>query len=205
VEVNLKGRLATSVQDMLLRTMVAQAVRSEPVHCLEIGTLFGTAAVVIYDALRGQGKRAHLTLIDPLEGYYNKGSQDIITGQAITEDVLRENLRAGRVDEQDVVLIKHLSTDPEAMRAAAERSYDVLIIDGDHSYAGVKADFENYASLVNVGGFIILDDYGSTDWPDVKSFVDQEVLQREWLAPVGMEWRTAVFRVIKTPPGSIHQ
>jgi hypothetical protein len=64
----------------------------------------------------------------------------------------------------------------------------------------VKADFENYAHLVKVGGFVILDDYGATDWPDVKSFVDQEVMPREWLAQVGVEWRTAVFRIVKSPP-----
>jgi Methyltransferase domain len=29
-----------------------------------------------------------------------------------------------------------------------------LFIDGDHRYEGVKADFENYASLVRIGGLI---------------------------------------------------
>lgn len=40
---------------------------------------------------------------------------------------------------------------------------DFLFIDGDHSYAGVKADFETYAPLVRSGGLIafhdILPDY----------------------------------------------
>jgi len=35
---------------------------------------------------------------------------------------------------------------------------DVLFIDGDHSYQGVKADFENYSPMVRKGGLIIFHD-----------------------------------------------
>jgi predicted O-methyltransferase YrrM len=35
---------------------------------------------------------------------------------------------------------------------------DVLFIDGDHSFNGVKADFENYSPLVRAGGLIIFHD-----------------------------------------------
>jgi cephalosporin hydroxylase len=35
---------------------------------------------------------------------------------------------------------------------------DFLFIDGDHSYAGVRADFETYAPLVRSGGLIALHD-----------------------------------------------
>ena len=35
---------------------------------------------------------------------------------------------------------------------------DVLFIDGDHSYAGAKRDFELYHSLVRLGGFVAFHD-----------------------------------------------
>jgi cephalosporin hydroxylase len=35
---------------------------------------------------------------------------------------------------------------------------DLLFIDGDHSYAGVKADFENYRPLVRPGGLVVFHD-----------------------------------------------
>jgi predicted O-methyltransferase YrrM len=40
----------------------------------------------------------------------------------------------------------------------AGQPVDFLFIDGDHSYAGVKADFELYAPLVRKGGIIALHD-----------------------------------------------
>lgn len=49
-----------------------------------------------------------------------------------------------------------------------QNDVDFLFIDGDHSYAGVKADYENYAPLVRPGGLIVLHDvYGL---PEVKQF-----------------------------------
>ena len=41
-----------------------------------------------------------------------------------------------------------------ARTALAGREVDVLFIDGDHSYEGVRADFEMYAPLVRAGGLI---------------------------------------------------
>ncbi len=40
----------------------------------------------------------------------------------------------------------------------AGRKLDLLFIDGDHSYDGVKADFQNYRDLVRDGGLIVFHD-----------------------------------------------
>jgi predicted O-methyltransferase YrrM len=50
---------------------------------------------------------------------------------------------------------------------------DILFIDGDHTYNGVKNDFMNYNDLVNEGGFIVFDDYHCKISPDVKLFVNE--------------------------------
>lgn len=53
---------------------------------------------------------------------------------------------------------------------------DVFFIDGDHSFDGVLADFNMYSDLVNIGGYIIFDDYNdSVHSPDVKLAVDSLV------------------------------
>ncbi|MBY0522435.1 MAG: class I SAM-dependent methyltransferase [Gemmataceae bacterium] len=43
-------------------------------------------------------------------------------------------------------------------RLLARQPLDFLFIDGDHSYAGVAADFQNFASLVRPGGVIAFHD-----------------------------------------------
>lgn len=53
---------------------------------------------------------------------------------------------------------------------------DVFFIDGDHSFDGVIADFNMYSDLVNIGGYVIFDDYNDiVHSPDVKLAVDSLV------------------------------
>lgn len=198
IERELDGRLATTVEDMLLRTLVAKAVKGSSVNVLEIGTLFGTGAAIMYDGVLGGYENIHFTLLDPLEGYYHGSQADILTGQIVDEAAVRRNLARVGMDESEYTLIKHLSIEPEAMEKASQRQYDVLVIDGDHSYAGVKTDFENYAKFVKVGGYIIFDDYSSPDWPEVQEYVDSEIENVDFVASVGSSWRTCVFRVVKS-------
>jgi predicted O-methyltransferase YrrM len=49
-------------------------------------------------------------------------------------------------------------TAAELERLLAGEKLDVLFIDGDHSYEGIRADFERYAPLVREGGIIALHD-----------------------------------------------
>lgn len=49
----------------------------------------------------------------------------------------------------------------------AGRPVDVLHIDGDHSYDGVRSDFEQYAPLVRPDGLIILHDIANDRDPDM--------------------------------------
>lgn len=52
------------------------------------------------------------------------------------------------------------------------KSVDLLFIDGDHSYQGVKDDFLNYGKLVRPGGFVVLDDYANGH-PEIVKFVEE--------------------------------
>jgi predicted O-methyltransferase YrrM len=79
----------------------------------------------------------------------------------------------------------------ERVRRAAPE-FDVAFIDGDHSYEGVKADYETYAPLVRPGGLVALHDIVETSLPpqttggaiEVPRFwreLGSEVRQREFI------------------------
>jgi predicted O-methyltransferase YrrM len=61
-------------------------------------------------------------------------------------------------------------TKDAVLRALGENPLDVLFIDGDHSYEGVRADFEDYAPLVRAGGIVALHDVN----PDFRTRHDVE-------------------------------
>jgi predicted O-methyltransferase YrrM len=60
-----------------------------------------------------------------------------------------ELLRADSHDARTVDLVR---------KTTGGRPLDFLLIDGDHSYEGVKRDFELYAPLVAPGGYIAFHD-----------------------------------------------
>jgi cephalosporin hydroxylase len=64
--------------------------------------------------------------------------------------------------KQRVVSIRGDSHAPETVRRVREKlagkQLDLLFIDGDHSYEGVKADFVNYGPMVRPGGIIAFHD-----------------------------------------------
>jgi len=190
------GRLATSIEAELLRVLVARSIQEKSLEVLEIGTLFGVGVAAIHECCRGVFENIHLTVIDPLDGFYGRNNLDVLTSMPITQDNFLHNMRRMNIPEEQLTVIAELSTEDEAIKQAAQRQYNCLIIDGDHTLFGVKHDFYNYRGMVKRGGYIIFDDYNTTDWPGIKDFVDKEVMGLQDLEFIGADWRTAVFRVV---------
>ncbi len=75
--------------------------------------------------------------------------------------------------------IKGSSHDAKTLQAVKEtlpegKLFDVFFVDGDHSYEGVKADFNDYYPLIKKGGLIIMHDVCNANagvkdfWPEIK-------------------------------------
>jgi FkbM family methyltransferase len=190
------GRLATTVQDMLLRILVARSVQSQELSILEIGSLFGINLAILYETCRDFFESIHLSAIDPLDLYDDKSKTDLFTQVPVTRSVFEHNMRQMDIPTGHVTIIPGLSTEEHVLEKAGTRQYNLLIIDGDRSYEGVKFDFDHYLPAVNLGGYIIFDDYGTEKWTDITNFVDREVKSNSGVKFIGANWRTAVFQVI---------
>ncbi|MEO1717871.1 MAG: class I SAM-dependent methyltransferase [Planctomycetota bacterium] len=195
-----EGRLAGSVDDAIGRVLAGHLVRGKELRILEIGVLFGVGAAFMHHALAPRHSRVLLTLLDPFQGYYGKDQLDPPTGLPVTRASVERNLARCGIDDEGVTILEGFSND-ESIREQAEQSgpYHVIVIDGDHSAEGVRGDFEGYAEMLRSGGLLIIDDYGSDDWPDVTAFVDQTVRSDPRFKPVAVMGKTAVFKRGRTP------
>lgn len=92
---------------------------------------------------------------------------------------------------QHVVLVREDSHKPETLgiirKKLARHSLDFLFIDGDHSYEGVKADFEMYSPLVRPGGIVAFHDVAQDSptikvqkfWNEIKAnYLHREIVDR---------------------------
>jgi predicted O-methyltransferase YrrM len=96
--------------------------------------------------------------------------------------------------QQKVYLLCGDSHDPAAaskvQKILGERKIDFLFIDGDHTYEGVKKDFEMYSSLVRNGGIIALHDivHGTLEnvggvpkfWSEIKCKFEYLEIVKSW-------------------------
>jgi predicted O-methyltransferase YrrM len=127
--------------------------------CVEIGSARGCSACYIGLALR-QLKRGKLFAIDPhtTTDWNDSSSVD-------TYAVMRRNLRAFGVERYVEVIRKYSG---EVAKDWKE-PIDLLFIDGDHSYEGVKGDWQLFFPHVRRFGAVVFHD---TIW-DVKRGFDR--------------------------------
>lgn len=187
------GRLATTVQDAIARQLIAECVPGDRICILEIGALYGVSLAILYDHAVTRFSEVKVVCLDPFDGYYGK-ALDAVLNQPVNDLTFRRNMRLANVPDSDYSIIKHYSTSPEALAAARKLAVNLLIIDGDHSYEGVKFDFDSYFPLLQPGGYVIFDDYNAKEWPGVQKFIDQDVQQAAGFEYLGFISRTAVGR-----------
>ena len=127
--------------------LIRLVLEREPNVVLEIGTAHGGT---YWTWCRLATPSAHLVSVD-LPG----------------NDEWTSRVRSYPRRPQTQTLIRADSHDPQTVRSldGLRASVDLLFIDGDHSYEGVRADFENYAPLVRPGGLIAFHDVAPTKNP----------------------------------------
>jgi hypothetical protein len=114
---------------------------------LEIGVFRGQTTTLIQILAKLAGKKAIVIGITPLDntgGHWESDyEQDLET--------IAERFKATKLK-----LIKGLSTDPEVIGPMQLTTFNLVYIDGGHSYEVAKSDIENFAHLTT--DYLIIDD-----------------------------------------------
>lgn len=159
---------------------------------LEIGVFRGQ----ILGAVRMLAPKASITGITPLDSTGDHWESDY------AEDI---KLLHKTFKLKQPTIIKGLSTDESVIEKASKELYDIIYIDGGHSYDVAKSDVYIYSSFVKVGGYLVIDDCANKyDLPegyfkgieDVSRAVD-ELLPNEYYKEVFSVVHNRVFQRIK--------
>jgi predicted O-methyltransferase YrrM len=143
--------------------------QASPQRILEIGTASGGTLFLF---TRIAAADAQLVSIDlpggPGGGGYPSWKIPLYEGFPLPG----QRLELIRADSHDPAVLSHVAS------LVGDRGFDFLFIDGDHSYDGVKRDFEMYGSLVNPTGLIAFHDIDYSR--DVRRFWDEVKVGRRF-------------------------
>ncbi len=193
IEEDCVGRLATNIQDALIRLISVFGLKRKQCRILEIGTLFGINLCIVEELSAAYGKELKYQVIDPLDGYYKHGQLDIVTKQEVNSRNFWYNINKCGLDAEKFELIKGFSHHKRIVRQVKKRSVDLIFVDGDHTRKGVALDIRNYADTLKKGGLFMFDDYGSRQWPEVKEAVDASRIIKSQFTFIGHAFRTAIY------------
>lgn len=131
------------------RHLLQEVGQIEPRAMLEIGTANGGS---LFALAQTSAPDAHIISVDLPRGQFGGGYPmwKIPLYRSFTKPGQRLDLVRG--DSHDAAVVDHIKG------LLGGRSLDLLFIDGDHSYDGVRRDFESYQSLVRPGGIIAFHD-----------------------------------------------
>jgi len=160
------GRIAAHADSLVVRALAALALGRSQLQVAEIGTLYGLGAIGVARAIESRGVESAWTLVDPLDGYYLNGKDPVI-GVPVAEKTLRGNLEAFDLESRWQVRVG-MSNDPDILNQVIDGSLDMVVVDGDHTAFGVTSDFQCWWPKLRVGGIMLFDDYGNSDWPEVE-------------------------------------
>jgi predicted O-methyltransferase YrrM len=128
--------------------LYALARSMKPEVCVEIGSARGKSACHVGLALRENG-RGKLWAIDPHRPTDWNDDASVDTFGILTGHLRRLGLGA---------FVEVVRMDSVSAAASWSRPIDLLFIDGDHSYEGVKRDWEAFVPFVSPFGVVVFHD-----------------------------------------------
>ena len=149
---------------------------------LEIGAAYGYSAIVM-----ALGGAEHVTSVDDHNGRTWLGD---------TFTVMRRNLAACGVSDRVSMVCGRSENVLPALAARFGTSFGLIFIDGDHTYAAVRADILNALPLLDGGGVLACHDYGEVGCPGVKQALDE-------LFPAGPDELTGTLFQVRPPPAAV--
>lgn len=148
-------------QGVLLKTLLKELPTK--INVLEIGVYFGRMTIMWTDILKENKIKYKYVGIDDFRGIERNRDSKEIDFKGIALKNLKPLLNKIKVIDND---------SKDEAKNHPDEFYDIVYIDGGHSYESVRDDIKNWLPKVKQGGFICGDDY-IEGWPGVVQAVNE--------------------------------
>lgn len=164
---------------------------------VELGSWVGLTTCYLAAACQARG-RGEVIAVDTFAGTREGGRTYPSAGKygGGTWKAFERNVAASGLGHR---IHAYVGRTTEMAERHAGRPIRLLFIDADHSYAGVKADFDTWSPRVVAGGLIVFHDYRIDD---VRRFIEREVRDADGIDPVPGLIHPNLFVATRTVTGN---
>ncbi len=167
---SLKNQNATiQSRAVLIETVLAARPDDRPMRCAELGSYIGESARFI---LETAGPESTLVCVDTFNGSPDPNDLAAQAIRLVSPDEMRGAFEYNTRDLKDRITLIQADSQ-ETAGQFEDGSFDLVYIDADHTYRGVKRDIEAWRSKVRPGGILCGHDYGAPNYEGVKRAVDE--------------------------------
>ena len=173
-EKKIRGLMKRMDKILLHKTAKNLAIQNPIV--VEIGSYLGMSSSFIAHAIKA--KKGKLYCIDT---WFNENVPDYCD---IGKNVYQEFLFNTKKYKFMIIALRGKSCEMVDNFKRLEKKIDYLFIDGDHSYQGVKTDWDLYSPFLKPGSIVAFHD---KDWPGVKKLIQESVMPRADVIAEGVD------------------
>ncbi|WP_316832713.1 class I SAM-dependent methyltransferase [Pedobacter aquatilis] len=161
----------------LLLNHLNEPTNSNPINLLEIGVFKGQVISLWALIAKKMGINTSIFAISPFEGKtqpkskllykllirFSKKFRRIHESANFYDDVdyfeiVKKHFEYHELEFDKITLHKGYSTENKIINSFTTDYFDIIYIDGDHTYDTVIKDIKNYTPFIKNGGFLIMDD-----------------------------------------------
>ncbi|MGW0854905.1 class I SAM-dependent methyltransferase [Streptomyces sp. NPDC002690] len=191
------GRIAGGTMNICAKLGTIPLLDPPNDEILEIGTLYGMFSAGLIRMMERDGRSPSVTIVDPFAGVQlQPGTKERPdpSGAPVDEQAVRTNLALAGPAGVAARIQRGYSEDPDTRAAVSDRSYGVIIVDGDHSAEGVAKDLEWAEEIAAPGAIVVLDDFGDDKWPGIKEALDEHLAGTTRFTYLGKAAHSAFLR-----------
>ena len=153
-----------------------------PQRVLEIGVRFGYSGIAITSGALAGGVPSSMTYVGLDAEFFSGHTNDQAYGNYRSNAVAAENFKRFRPGVDATFFT--CDTRQGLPEEVTQQQFDLINVDGDHSYEGAYGDLQRVWPLLAPGGLIIVDDTGMVDVKRaVEQFRDEHTAELE-----GFQW-----------------
>ena len=169
----MEGRVVLDKNSTNILYLLAKMLGDDLKNYVELGVQHGGTMCLV---AMGASPNTNLYGVDWFDGYYKKFPIDPDSRVEITPQVASRNVGLFNKNNNKVEFVKGTTYDSntvDLITEKTEKNIGMLFIDDSFTKQSTTDNFKNYGKFVHQGGFIIFDNYGHPDFPDVKKTIDK--------------------------------